>query len=123
MSNPYPPQALKSHISSDIFLYVPSSPDSTPHPAARTPPWIIFFVTGNPGLIAYYHAFLSILSTTTPTSECVIAGFSLGGFEIDHHHVGDKQHPTKYPGQRPRDVAICGRRSRLRKDLGTGRAD
>lgn len=97
MSNPHLPRALKSHISSDIFLHVPASPDSITQAAAKIPPSIIFFVTGNPGLIAYYHTFLSILSTTTPTSECVVAGFSLGGFEIDDHHVGDEQHPARYP--------------------------
>jgi pimeloyl-ACP methyl ester carboxylesterase len=99
MSNPHPPRALKSYISPDIFLHVPASRDEISQTAARTPPRITFFVTGNPGLIAYYHAFLSILSTTTPTSEGVVAGFSLGGFEIDDHHVGDKQHPAKYPDQ------------------------
>jgi len=91
MSNPLPPRALKSHISSDIFLHVPASPDSISQTAAKTPPRIIFLVTGNPGLIAYYHAFLSILSTTTPTSECVLVGFSLGGFEIDDHHVRERR--------------------------------
>jgi alpha-beta hydrolase superfamily lysophospholipase len=97
MSNPHLPRVLKSHISGDIFLHVPASPDSITQTTAKTPPRIIFFVTGNPGLIAYYHAFLSILSTTTPTSECVVAGFSLGGFEIDDHHVGEKQRPARYP--------------------------
>lgn len=91
MSTPHPPRALKSYISSDIFLHVPASPDSISQTAANPPPRIIFFVTGNPGLIAYYHAFLSILSTTTPTSECVLVGFSLGGFEIDDHHVRERR--------------------------------
>src|SRR3984957_13009344 len=91
MSNPHPPRALKSHISSDIFLHTPASPDLISQAAAKPPPRIIFFVTGNPGLIAYYHAFLSILSTTTPTSECVLVGFSLGGFEIDDHHARERR--------------------------------
>jgi pimeloyl-ACP methyl ester carboxylesterase len=85
MSATPPPSPLKSHISPNIFLHIPASLSS---PSARTtatpppPPRIIFFVTGNPGLIAYYHAFLSLLSTSRPTEECVVAGFSLGGFEI-----------------------------------------
>jgi pimeloyl-ACP methyl ester carboxylesterase len=91
MSNPHPPRVLKSHISSDIFLHVPASPGSIFEAAAKPPPRIIFFVTGNPGLIAYYHAFLSILSTTTPTSECVLVGFSLGGFEIGDRHVRERR--------------------------------
>jgi hypothetical protein len=99
MSNPHPPRALKSHISSDIFLHVPASPDPIFQTLAKTPPRIIFLVTGNPGLIAYYHAFLSILSTTPPTSECVVVGFSFGGFEIDDHHAGGKQHLARDPEQ------------------------
>ncbi len=62
--------------SSDDFLHVPENAFGTPHTQ------IVFFITGNPGLISYYHSFLSILSTSPPTSSCIIAGFSLGGFEI-----------------------------------------
>jgi pimeloyl-ACP methyl ester carboxylesterase len=90
MSHPRPPRALKPHVSPDIFLHIPEPSSQT---AANTSPRILFLVTGNPGLVGYYHAFLSILSTTTPTSKCVVAGFSLGGFEIG------KQHPAKCPDQ------------------------
>lgn len=84
MSTTLHPHPLKSHLSPDIFLHVPPnlSPLSSVRPRSRRPR-VIFFVTGNPGLIAYYHAFLSLLSTSGPATDCVVAGFSLGGFEID----------------------------------------
>ncbi|KXG49990.1 Protein of unknown function DUF2305 [Penicillium griseofulvum] len=55
----------------------------------------IFFISGNPGLIGYYHPFLSLLSKylEDPKEEYSlnppsfqIYGCSLGGFEIDEHH-------------------------------------
>ena len=80
MSTNHPPSPLKSHISADIFLHVPAN---SPQTGARTLPRIIFLVTGNPGLVAYYHVFLSLLSTSHPARDCIIVGFSLGGFEIE----------------------------------------
>jgi pimeloyl-ACP methyl ester carboxylesterase len=110
MSRTPSPGPLKSHISPDIFLHVPASLSS---PSSRTtrPLRIIFFVTGNPGLIAYYHAFLSLLSTSRPTQECIIAGFSLGGFEI-----GDEDRDAsplglqglQFPDASPRPGKIYG---------------
>ena len=59
---------------------------------------LIFFIPGNPGLIAYYHPFLSLLArdldlssssagerdaTTATASVSVLVGLSLGGFEVD----------------------------------------
>ena len=69
-------EPLKSHISANIFLYIPENLSEI------SDPYIMFFITGNPGLISYYHSFLSLLSTTAPTSAYIIAGFSLGGFDI-----------------------------------------
>jgi pimeloyl-ACP methyl ester carboxylesterase len=52
----------------------------------------IFFISGNPGLISYYHPFLSLLSSYLKESKektspnlppFQIYGSSLGGFEID----------------------------------------
>jgi pimeloyl-ACP methyl ester carboxylesterase len=74
---------LNSSISSNSFLHIP--PPSPQDQAESRTPHIIFFIPGNPGLISYYHTFLSLLSdpkTSPSTSGCVIAGFSLGGFEV-----------------------------------------
>jgi pimeloyl-ACP methyl ester carboxylesterase len=47
---------------------------------------LVFFITGNPGLIAYYHPFLSLLVERLKKRKeaerpVVVAGFSLGGFD------------------------------------------
>lgn len=56
----------------------------------------IFFISGNPGLIGYYHPFLSLLSKyldeqkeENPPSRpsFQIYGCSLGGFQIDDHQA------------------------------------
>jgi hypothetical protein len=55
----------------------------------------IFFISGNPGVIGYYHPFLSLLSKYLDEQKeenpprrpsFQIYGCSLGGFEIDDHH-------------------------------------
>ena len=87
---------LKSHIKDDSFLHVPEGVETCKRPLT-----LIFFVTGNPGLISYYHTFLSLLardqadtqtsdSLLLRTSQCVIAGYSLGGFEFGHDTVPEK---------------------------------
>jgi len=49
---------------------------------------LVFFVTGNPGLISYYHTFLSLIvaritaESERTTGPVVVAGFSLAGFEV-----------------------------------------
>ena len=83
----------------------PSS--SSPSSPLNTPPTTIFFIPGNPGLISYYHTFLSLLSLYLPIPEngekstatniggesaqklsalhpgFRICGTSLGGFETE----------------------------------------
>ncbi|ATZ54181.1 hypothetical protein BCIN_10g02000 [Botrytis cinerea B05.10] len=60
---------------------ISDSPDATYH--------LIFFITGNPGLIGYYTTFLSLLNnllSTSPTKNSNtyhIFGQSLAGFETD----------------------------------------
>lgn len=54
----------------------------------------IFFISGNPGLISYYHLFLSLLAQNLATTEgpkgptkavpCQIYGCSLSGFEVEN---------------------------------------
>jgi pimeloyl-ACP methyl ester carboxylesterase len=79
--SPEEEEVLKSSISPDSFLHIPSSFS----PAQCNENNLIFFIPGNPGLVSYYHTFLSLLSdpkTSANTSKCVVAGFSLGGFEV-----------------------------------------
>ncbi|KIV91362.1 hypothetical protein PV10_05908 [Exophiala mesophila] len=101
---------LKSRISPDIFLHIPPvQPHHLKESASRTTQGhehghsdsvnvhLIFLVTGNPGLIGYYHPFLSQIVdllrddadgdavATWTSSMTVVAGFSLGGFEVEDY--------------------------------------
>ncbi|KIV77818.1 hypothetical protein PV11_09598 [Exophiala sideris] len=112
---------LTSKVSADVFLHVPSSltTNSTAadngasagkheHAAAVT---LVFFITGNPGLIAYYHPFLSLLverlekRQDEAESPVVVAGFSLGGFEIARSDDDGLDEELLYP----RDTCRIGR--------------
>lgn len=93
---------VRSHVSPDVFLHVPASlalageeartnippttattPTTTPTTTTATTVLnVVFFITGNPGLIAYYHPFLAGLVRGF-SSPVVVAGFSLGGFEVE----------------------------------------
>ncbi|KAJ5197006.1 hypothetical protein N7449_007485 [Penicillium cf. viridicatum] len=75
---------MASEITPNTFLTTTGSPSDQET--------TIFFISGNPGLIGYYHPFLSLLakhldepkdefSTSLPSFQ--IYGCSLGGFEID----------------------------------------
>ncbi|CAG7926717.1 unnamed protein product [Penicillium olsonii] len=58
----------------------PNTFSTTTGPAPKT---TIFFISGNPGLIGYYHPFLSLLAQyVTKETSFRIYGSSLGGFEI-----------------------------------------
>jgi pimeloyl-ACP methyl ester carboxylesterase len=66
---------MASQITSNTFF-------TTTGPSPKT---TIFFISGNPGLIAYYHPFLSLLAKYLKEDEkssFQIYGCSLGGFEI-----------------------------------------
>lgn len=73
--------AMEPQITQNTFCSYTGSPSS-----AET---TIFFISGNPGLIGYYHPFLSSLAQnllgspdqSKPTYQ--IYGCSLGGFEVD----------------------------------------
>ena len=81
---------LQTHISSDLFLHVPPSPGQAQSALTQQPVRIVFFITGNPGLIAYYHTFLSLLASSEEARGCVIYGASLGGFEIEAKVEGNQ---------------------------------
>ncbi|KAE8360190.1 hypothetical protein BDV27DRAFT_148905 [Aspergillus caelatus] len=82
------------HISADSFFHTSSASDPSLSPIT------IYMISGNPGLIGYYHTFLSTLSDKLNTQSTQqtrknhafqIYGHSLGGFEL-----------TKTPGSEPR---------------------
>ncbi|KAL2000394.1 hypothetical protein VTN02DRAFT_3188 [Thermoascus thermophilus] len=78
-----------------------SDPDPYPDPDRDAHPTTIFFISGNPGLISYYHAFLALLSaelgrSSSSSSRTIpappsfrIYGASLGGFEVSGTGDGD----------------------------------
>lgn len=94
---------LQSSISANYFLHIPNR---LPRATDRGDKFMIFFIPGNPGLVSYYRTFLSVLaeSKTSPsTSSCVIAGFSLGGFEIlEHSQDRDEVRRVLFPEKGPR---------------------
>lgn len=73
-----------SLITPNVFIQTPEDTTTT----LEEPPVTIYFITGNPGLIGYYHSFLSLLSSKlgacVPNTRFQIYGHSLSGFEIDH---------------------------------------
>jgi pimeloyl-ACP methyl ester carboxylesterase len=102
---------MESQITSNTFCtYTASLKDATT---------TVFFISGNPGLIGYYHPFLSLLGQylakpqdqsstegslkkTNPSIQ--IYGCSLGGFEVDCENAS----PSTTTGKTSRD-----RRSKL----------
>lgn len=84
---------LKTHISPNIFIHVPAKTDdahSRPilSSGQRRRVRLLFFITGNPGLVGYYVPFLSLLARfdgqngEREREDLVIASMSLGGFEL-----------------------------------------
>ncbi|KAE8148583.1 hypothetical protein BDV25DRAFT_141637 [Aspergillus avenaceus] len=78
------PAPQKPHITADSFLHTPSTNNTS------TAPITIYMISGNPGLIGYYHTFLSLLSqklNPAPQKQAQqpafqVYGHSLGGFEL-----------------------------------------
>lgn len=87
-----------SLITPNSFLHTSTSTSNGNNNS--TPPTTIFFITGNPGLIAYYHTFLSLLSSKLASSassdssrDCdyrkfQVYGHSLAGFELPESESG-----------------------------------
>ena len=88
------PLMTRSDESSEYLSY------STPQPPhdrddAR---YLIFFITGNPGLIGYYEDFLSSLSAllTSGPASFRIVGHSLAGFELAGSPLASSQHGLRH---------------------------
>lgn len=82
-----------SLITPNSFIHIPEGPSTD------EPPVTIVFITGNPGLIGYYHTFLSLLSSKlaacTPDTRFQVYGHSLSGFEIDDSTFGSTSDAPK----------------------------
>ncbi|KAL3461570.1 hypothetical protein BJX64DRAFT_154442 [Aspergillus heterothallicus] len=119
------------HISPDSYFHetttVSSSSSSSP---ANQYPITIYFITGNPGLIFYYHAFLSSLGqkvSSNPSNGTIpvpnverkqsiihILGHSLAGFELESNPI----QPIKFSKDEERyfdlEEQICFVQSKIR---------
>lgn len=77
---------MSQPLSAKIYLHTPAEPGKKP--AQKT--YIIYFLTGNPGLIEYYRTFLThlygLLTHNTASNRDVefqVYGRSFSGFELD----------------------------------------
>jgi pimeloyl-ACP methyl ester carboxylesterase len=99
---------MPDNPASTIHLFNPSS-----QPTKRT--YIIYFITGNPGLIEYYRDFLTHLyallqSTSRSDVAFHVYGRSLSGFELDVSRSGLTQRNGKLPPYTVNDqIEICER--------------
>ena len=108
--------ALRSHISPDVFLHLPTPANSSPSPSPSTSPHhLIFLLPGNPGLLSYYTTFLSLLASCSAYPNTTIAGFSLGGFESPAEDLLEEDDELLFP----ESVATL-RSGKLRDGGGTG---
>ncbi|OAL73076.1 hypothetical protein A7D00_2849 [Trichophyton violaceum] len=82
---------LNPHITPNSFLSHVSPGSAGGGTSSLSPSTtLIYFISGNPGLIAYYHLFFSLLSselsqanaTSNGNGSYIIRGRSLGGFEV-----------------------------------------
>ena len=97
-----------SHRDDNIFLQTTTATrgPSSPGDKNRERPCILFFITGNPGLISFYHNFLTQLSLPNENpgpdifgskrTSWVVAGFSLAGFEVDENDTNPSTIPEAF---------------------------
>lgn len=89
---------LNPHITPNSFLSHVSPGSVAGGTSCLSPSTtLIYFISGNPGLIAYYHLFFSLLSselsqanaTSNGNGSYIIRGRSLGGFEVPEGEEGN----------------------------------
>jgi pimeloyl-ACP methyl ester carboxylesterase len=90
------PRGIDSFLSEDVFLRIPENKS-----AQRGARDIILFIPGNPGLLGYYDDFLSSLSVFSPLKDFLIAGFSLGGFDVSASAHSEAIRGLQYPPDSP----------------------
>ncbi|BCS29818.1 bifunctional triacylglycerol lipase/ester hydrolase [Aspergillus puulaauensis] len=97
----------KPHITPDSFFHK-TSPPACLAPSPSSCPTTIYFISGNPGLISYYHPFLSLLSKNLTSASSPgqnsfhVFGHSLAGFELEpapspKTNAGTEKVKTKQP--------------------------
>ncbi|OJJ58266.1 hypothetical protein ASPSYDRAFT_153665 [Aspergillus sydowii CBS 593.65] len=97
----------KPHITPDSFFHK-TSPPACLTVSSPSCPTTIYFISGNPGLISYYHPFLSLLSknlasVSFPGQDSFhIFAHSLAGFELEpapsaNTNIGTEKAKTKQP--------------------------
>lgn len=86
---------LTPRISPDAFVHVPpqlsTNKSSRPQDDTKGTTRLVFFLTGNPGLLSYYHEYLALLAASDEGQDYVIVGLSLGGFEDDELDEADEE--------------------------------
>jgi pimeloyl-ACP methyl ester carboxylesterase len=97
---------MSAEITSNTFLTYTGTGKNTDTESnpKQTPETTVFFISGNPGLIGYYHPFLTLLSKyLTPKNENInenelfsfqIYGCSLGGFELNDEKTKSRSQPN-----------------------------
>ncbi|EFR04343.1 hypothetical protein MGYG_07352 [Nannizzia gypsea CBS 118893] len=104
---------LNPHITPNSFLSHVSRAEGGNTSALSPSTTLIYFISGNPGLISYYHLFFSLLSSDLSQSfshdpgangSYIIRGRSLGGFEVPEaqsvHVKGEEDTNAKSPKAR-----------------------
>ncbi|KAL7656045.1 hypothetical protein ACMYSQ_005173 [Aspergillus niger] len=95
--------SLQPHVTSDSFFHTTSPPRPVSSNSPATPV-IVYFISGNPGLISYYYPFFTYLSAKLQSlsskqkkdHQFHIYGHSLAGFEVQsplpthYHNVEDQ---------------------------------
>lgn len=98
-----------SLITPNSFLHTSSTNNGNGNGNDNSTTTTIFFITGNPGLIAYYHTFLSLLSSKLASfassdssrgygyGKIQVYGHSLAGFELPEPESGTQQQQHHSP--------------------------
>ncbi|GAD97388.1 conserved hypothetical protein [Paecilomyces variotii No. 5] len=92
---------MTAQITSDLFLSsTKSNTSSTSSSSIADAQTTVFFISGNPGLISYYHEFLSLVSDGLSSEGDGSSGFriygaSLGGFQVGVNKGEDEEKRKK----------------------------
>jgi hypothetical protein len=94
--------SLSPRVGNDVFIHLPQKLQQRAATTSTTRAntndiKLIFFITGNPGLISYYHEFLALLAESPQGRDhYAIAGFSLGGFESEELEERDEERQASW---------------------------
>ncbi|KAJ9295504.1 hypothetical protein DTO271G3_5960 [Paecilomyces variotii] len=82
---------MTTRITPNLFLSNTSSSSKTDDVPTTT----VFFISGNPGLISYYHDFLSLVSEKLVSEDEGSSGFRIYGASLGGFDVGDRKEEDK----------------------------